>query len=141
MSRPSHLRSPLVSVHRTRKPCPVCGKRDNCAVSEDGTYCRRVRSDRQGRDGGWWHPNETAPAQTRASCIVKTPVARTPVDRTQRDLVYQALLRSLPLLPAPRENLQARGLDELAIARGRFKSTPTEDEAARIVSGIAADCD
>jgi hypothetical protein len=62
-------------------------------------------------------------------------------DRVTRDLVYQALLRWLSLLPAHRENLQARGLDELAITRARFKSTPTEEEAARIAAGIAEDYD
>jgi len=38
-------------------PCPVCQKASNCAVSRDGAtaYCRRVQSERQGRDGGWLH--------------------------------------------------------------------------------------
>jgi hypothetical protein len=64
-----------------------------------------------------------------------------PVDKGNRDAVYQALLRSLTLFTPHSESLQARGLDELAIARGRFKSVPTEDEAARIVKGITEDCD
>jgi DNA primase len=140
----NYQRSSLVSVHRIRRPCPVCGKRDNCAVSEAGTYCRRVRSDHQGRDGGWWHPNESstppsASAPSAAHVVERKPPA--PADRTKRDLVYQALLRALTLFTPHRENLQARGLDELAIARGRFKSTPTEDEAVSIVAGIAEDCD
>lgn len=140
----NYQRSPLVSVHRTRRPCPICGKRDNCAVSEDGTYCRRVCSDHQGRDGGWWHPKEShappcASTPNAAHIAERKPAA--PVDRTKRDLVYQALLRALTLFTPHRENLTQRGLDELAIARGRFKSTPTEDEAVRIVAGIAEDCD
>jgi hypothetical protein len=63
------------------------------------------------------------------------------VDRRVRDAVYQALLRSLTLFTPHRENLEARGLNQLAIARGRFKSTPTGEEAARTVKGITEDCD
>jgi conjugative relaxase-like TrwC/TraI family protein len=38
-------------------PCPVCHTAKNCAVSSDGetAYCRRIQSERQGRDGGWLH--------------------------------------------------------------------------------------
>jgi DNA primase len=141
----NHQYPPLVSVHRTRRPCPVCGKRDNCAVSENGTYCRRVRSDHQGRDGGWWHPNESylqpKASTPRPASVVKQKVIAPQVDRLVREAVYQALLRSLSLLTPHRENLQLRGLDELAIARGKFKSTPTEEEAASIVAALATDCD
>jgi hypothetical protein len=73
--------------------------------------------------------------------IKQEPPAVPLADRVRRDLVYQALLRSRPLFTPHRENLLARGLDEMAITRARFKSTPTEEEAARIVSGIAEDCD
>jgi DNA primase len=145
MSRPYQQRSPLISVHRTRRPCPVCGHRDNCAVSENGTYCRRMRSDRQGRDGGWWHPNDnySAPKSStpHETSVIKRKLTAPSVDRHVRDAVYQALLRSLPLLTPHRENLRARGLDEIAIARGKFKSTPTEEEAERIVASLAEDCD
>jgi DNA primase len=103
-----------------------------------------VRSDHQGRDGGWWHPNDgrvTPRASTPSSAHIVERKSPAPVDRTKRDLVYQALLRALTLFTPHRENLMQRGLDELSIARGRFKSTPAEDEAARIVAGIAEDCD
>jgi DNA primase len=144
MSSPHQQRTPLVSVHRTRKPCPVCGHRDNCAVNESGAYCRRVRSDHQGRDGGWWHPNDetqfSAPRRP-ALRIVEKPPSTPLADRFKRDLVYQALLRSLTLFTPHAENLRARGLDELTIVRGKFKSTPTEDEAARIVKMLVEECD
>jgi hypothetical protein len=144
MSKQLRPHSPLVPVHKTRKPCPVCGKRDNCAVSDAGTYCRRVRSEHQGSDGGWWHPNDEAdsmPARPAAPVIKPGPSSSPLADRVTRDLVYQAFLRALPLLPDHRQNLQARGLEELSITRARFKSTPTEEEAARIAAGIAEDCD
>lgn len=132
--------SPLVSVHRTRRPCPVCGHRDNCAVSDNGTYCRRVRSDYQGRDGGWWHPNTDAGVTPRPVPVVKPSKPPAPqLDRGKVDLVYQALLRSLSLLPAHRDGLRSRGLDELAIVRGKFKSTPTEAEAAAFIASLGLD--
>lgn len=144
MSSPHQQRSPLVSVHRTRKPCPQCGKRDNCAVSVAGTYCRRIPSQYPGRDGGWWHPNEDT-QHTSAPRPALRVVERQPVplsaNRHKLDLVYQVLLRSLTLFTPHADNLRARGLDDLAIARGKFKSTPTEEEATRIVRGIAEDCD
>lgn len=56
-------------------------------------------------------------------------------------MVYQVLLRSLPLLTPHNEDLEARGLDALARVRGKFKSTPTEEEAAHFVSKIIAECD
>jgi hypothetical protein len=112
-------------------------------VSDAGTYCRRVpnESNRVGRDGGWFHPNDNQASYVRpAPHVVQKPPA--PVaDRHTRDAVYHALLRSLILFTPHRENLQARGLDELSIACGHFKSTPTDEEAERITTGIAEDCD
>lgn len=141
MSKYLHTRSRLVSVHRLRIKCPVCGHKDNCAVNDDGTYCRRVRSDHQGKDGGWWHSNNEAQARPRpVPRVVETPKPA-PVDKFKCDLIYQAFLRSLTLFTPHREDLTRRRLNELAIARGKFKSTPTEDEAARIVKMLSEDCD
>jgi hypothetical protein len=112
-------------------------------VSDAGTYCRRVPNDsnQQGRDGGWFHPNDSQASYVRpAPRVVQKPPALV-ADRHTRDAVYHALLRSLTLFTPHRENLQARGLDELSIARGLFKSTPTDEEAERITKGIAEDCD
>jgi hypothetical protein len=111
-------------------------------VSDSGAYCRRVRSNYQGSDGGWWHPsNEAQPATPRPVLrVVEKPVEQL-IDRHKRDLVYQTVLRSLTLFTPHAENLHARGLGEIAIARGRFKSTPTEEEAARIVKMLLEDCD
>jgi hypothetical protein len=133
--------SRLVSVHRLRIPCPVCGKRDNCNVSEKGTYCRRAPSPYQGRDGGWWHPNEES--HSRPAPISK-PVARVVQRRADRQLIhalYSALLRLLVLLPAHRESLQARGLSFQTIERELFRSTPTEEEAREIAENLAETCD
>lgn len=135
-------RPPLVSVHRTKKPCPVCGKRDNCAVSDDGTYCRRVWSEHRGRDGGFWHPNEEGkPVRQPVLHVVKPEPKETRAARHTRHTIYEVLLRLSPLLPEHRENLSARGLSPEAIARGLFKSTPTEAETEQIASEISRDCE
>jgi hypothetical protein len=57
-------RSPLVSIHRLKIKCPICGQRDNCAVSDDHrvAFCRRVLSDRPGR-GGCLHMLSGAPVE------------------------------------------------------------------------------
>nr|MDQ3821226.1 hypothetical protein [Acidobacteriota bacterium] len=135
----------LVSVHRLRIKCPICGHKDNCAATRDGSrcYCRRWReagrSDgKEGRDGGMtFILSETNPSPRPSLRVVRPETKRTPVDRPKRDLVYQTVLRSLPLFTSHRENLESRGLDELSIARGRFKSTPTEEEAACIVESLS----
>lgn len=38
------------------KPCPICGKTDNCKAAIDGSavYCARVSSDREPNGGGQW---------------------------------------------------------------------------------------
>jgi hypothetical protein len=134
-------RSPLRPIHRLRIKCPVCGHKDNCAVSEDRTraYCRRTASSHQGRDGGWLHilvdtprPShapQTPPRDETAPIIV--------ADEAQRHSVYTALLRELQLSPADYASLRARGLSDEAIECGQFKSTPTKDEAATITRGLS----
>jgi hypothetical protein len=50
--------------HRVRKatPCGICGKPDWCCRGEKGWCCMRVESDRMVKNGGWFHPFETARA-------------------------------------------------------------------------------
>jgi DNA primase len=134
--------SRLVSVHRLRIPCPICGHRDNCAVSDDGTYCRREPSPYQGRDGGWWHPNEDtadrpAPIFKPAPHVIEQPRA----DRQLIHAIYSALLRLLVLLPAHRDALLARGLSLQTIERELFRSTSTEEEAREIAENLVETCD
>lgn len=56
-------------------PCPVCNKANNCAISREGetAYCRRVQSERQGRDGGWLHTLDQSPENFRQSSEMATP--------------------------------------------------------------------
>jgi hypothetical protein len=151
-------RSPLRPVYRLRIKCPVCGKPDNCAVSEDRTraFCRRVASPHQGRDGGWLHILEdrrhltTSQRATIAGKIANLKDGQTksaapngaaePVsvaDEARRHSVYTALLHELQLSPADYASLRARGLNDEAIEGGQFKSTPTKDEAAAITRVLA----
>jgi hypothetical protein len=138
-------RSPLRSVHRLRIKCPVCGKPDNCAVSEDRTraYCRRTASAHQGRDGGYLHILEETPHLSHApQTPPRTQAAPIIVaDEARRHSVYTALLRELQLSPADHASLRARGLSDEAIEHGQFKSTPTKDDADRITRRLAQDFD
>lgn len=129
-------RSPLISVHLLKIKCPICGHRDNCALSEDRTraYCRRVRSEHPGRDGGWTHiliERDFKAGPVLVSSVTPTPTPPR-VDRAFRDVVYRTLLRCLPLLPAHRDDLLRRRLSLQSIEQGNFKSTPTEDERRMI---------
>jgi hypothetical protein len=131
-------RSPLRPIYRLRIKCPVCGKPDNCAVSEDRTraYCRRTASSYQGRDGGWLHILEETP---RASCAPQKPSApmieaRCPRARVEHvHKVYSILIRAhLVLCATHKADLMARGLSEEAIAREGYRSTPPALYAATV---------
>jgi hypothetical protein len=124
------------------KHCLVCGNRDNCSTWEyrrGAIFCRRVPSEHPG-SGGWTHIlDEEAPRPVLHH--VKPEPRLAPMDRGKCDLVYQFVLRSLHLFTPHREDLIRRGLNELAIARGRFKSVPTEEEAERIVKMLLEETD
>ena len=121
-------RSPLVSIHKLKIKCPVCGHRDNCAVSQDRCicFCRRVRSDKPGR-GGWLHILNDAPVEVVR--VVTTPrpvVVRAGIEHLH--CVYDALLREhLVLTPEHVTNLRARGLSDFAIKHNCYRSTLTVD--------------
>jgi len=137
-------RSPLVSVHKLKIKCPVCGHRDNCAWSDAGTYCRRVRSPHIGRDGGWWHPKDELVDNAKecpALRVVTPPLPKPGVDKGVRDVVYRTLLHCLALSDAHFNNLSRRSLNREAIKRGRFKSTPTPEKADEVTAMIAPDAD
>jgi hypothetical protein len=47
------------------EPCPICEKPDWCTVGERGVNCMRVESQHKLTNGGWFHPNGSAPQQPR----------------------------------------------------------------------------
>jgi hypothetical protein len=132
-------REPLVAVSRLRIKCPVCSKRDNCAVSEDGrvAFCRRVASDKPGR-GGWTHIL-TAAAQPIVHVARVVPCAKTeraPIEH--RDGIYCALLRRhLTLSDGHRSQLRSRGLSDAEIERRGFKSTLTREKGDEIADALS----
>jgi DNA primase len=132
-------RSPFVPVYRLRIKCPVCGKPDNCAVSEDRAraYCRRVASEHPGIDGGYLHVlSDDAPAPPTLKAVRPQPAPV--VDRGVRSAVYESFLHALPLLTPHLDNLKTRGLSIEAVERGEFRSTPTEGEADALTLELAA---
>jgi hypothetical protein len=137
-------RAPLVRVNRKR-PCPVCGKPDNCSIREDGSaaYCRRsTHGDKQGRDGGWLHifRDDFAPTATPRPRIAPSPTPtpeRAPVERTHA--VYTDLRRlHLVLSEQHRANLKGRGLSDGAIEVAGYRSTPPEPFASNVARALAA---
>jgi hypothetical protein len=74
--------------------------------------------------------------------VVKEPKPPAPVaDKHMRSAIYRALLWHLSLSDSHRVNLVRRGLNEQAIEQGRFKSTPTAEEAARVVTELESEAD
>jgi hypothetical protein len=135
-------RSPLRPIHRLRIKCPVCGKPDNCAVSEDRTraYCRRTASSHQGRDGGWLHILEDTPRasyapqqqpQQPSAPMIEAGSLRADVEHVHK--IYSILIRArLVLSEEHRRALMMRGLAASAIERNGYRSTPTALYAATV---------
>ncbi len=116
----------------------MCGQRDNCALSEDGTraFCRRVKSDRPGR-GGWTHILSDTPRPfTSSPPIPKPPDARAPLEH--RDAIYCKVIRQfLSLSDARRRSLRARGLSDAEIGRCGFADTPDERQGQQIADALS----
>jgi conjugative relaxase-like TrwC/TraI family protein len=77
-------------------PCPVCNRANNCAISRDSetAYCRRVQSERQGRDGGWLHKLDKPAENFRQSDELATP-ATTSETRHRLATPFQERMRQL----------------------------------------------
>ncbi|HEX2913535.1 MAG TPA: DUF3854 domain-containing protein [Chloroflexia bacterium] len=101
-----------------RHPCPVCGHRDWCEISDVGqlVHCMRVPSDKplRARGGGWLHRLGLAlPQVTLADLrlIPNPPVEFKPLTPEQLDELNRELLRICPLSEAHRAYLEAEGVD------------------------------
>ncbi len=134
-------RSPLVSIHRLKIKCPVCGRNDNCAVSDDRriAFCRRVQSDHPGR-GGWTHILGDDSHVGVKPQVVSQPAGeqtdRAPIEH--RDAIYSTLIRKhLTLSYEHKQNLLARGMSEQEIARNGYVSTPDEHRASEIAADLS----
>ena len=134
-------KNPIHWLHVTaHDPCPVCHKPDNCAVSADGVlaYCRRVDSDRPGRDDGFVHSLSDRPGYTPHVIALQEEVAthdRAPVEH--RDEVHQDMLSVLDLKDRERINLLERGMSEEATRENNYKSVPSRILADAIAEGLA----
>ncbi len=131
-------RAPFVRVSRKR-PCPACGKHDNCNVSADGrvAYCRRVRGDKQGRDGGWVHLLTHGSTPKLAPPKPKPlPAERASADHVA-DVLTTLIRRSLTLSDRHKESLLVRGLSESEIGRNGYASAPTPEEGVRIARELS----
>ncbi|MDQ3686889.1 MAG: AAA family ATPase, partial [Acidobacteriota bacterium] len=132
---------PIRWLHVTAKdPCPVCHKPDNCAVSADRAlaYCRRVESDRPGRDGGFLHVLSERPGYAPRLIAPQDEVVthdRAPIEH--RDEVHQDLLAVLDLKDRERKNLSKRGMNEEAASANNYKSVPSRILADAIAEGLA----
>ena len=121
-------RATFVRVSRKR-PCEICHKPDNCNVSADGriAYCRRVRGDKQGRDGGWVHilTHDSPPPKITPPRPSSEPIAeRAGVDHL--DAIYSTLIRKhLVLSEDHKQQLLKRGLAVADIEHAGYRSMPT----------------
>lgn len=123
-----------------RAPCPVCDRPDWCAVSSDGRVarCMRVvdgpdviaREDSDGTPYGLRFLTD-GPCDPSAYRKHDPEPERASPDVLHR--VYSALLQVLPLSPAHRASLRARGLTDDEIDARGYRSLPLGDQARRKV--------
>jgi hypothetical protein len=132
-----------------KQRCPVCGKSDNCKVSEDGAlaYCRRVSAGgvKEGRDGGWIHVLIEEELQQKRVAPKPTPAAveTATVKRSADDLdeVYAAFLKQLVLSFEHEAELKSRGLIGVDIHLHSYRSMPTAVYAKEICRRLAQNFD
>ncbi|HEY0172878.1 MAG TPA: DUF3854 domain-containing protein, partial [Pyrinomonadaceae bacterium] len=123
--------------------CPVCHKPDNCAISTDGlrAYCRRVESDRPGRDGGYTHDlTKLADYEPKAQAATAPAVVqyeKRPIE--DRDRINRKIMDALRLERRDLDNLLGRGLTEEAIERDGYVSVPIRAQANQIAERLAAE--
>jgi len=132
--------NPIRWLHVTAQdPCPVCYKPDNCAISADGAlaYCRRVESDRPGRDDGFLHFLSDRPDYTPRITTLQEVATHERAPIEHRDEVHQDLLAVLDLKDRERINLSERGMSEEAARENNYKSVPSRILADAIAEGLA----
>jgi uncharacterized protein DUF3854 len=118
-------------------PCSICDHSDWCCTSTDGTWaiCRRVdtgaglhRVDKAGADYWLYRLDGHVPWQPSLSTPAPPPQPER-ADPLTIDRVYSSLLAVLPLSAAHRQALRARGLDDKAVLRGRYRTMPLQGRA------------
>ncbi len=130
-----------------RDPCPICGKPDNCRVTDDGTvaicariadgafktasngaYFHRLRE----REREYWQPAYQPPNPKPQS--TETPLA----PLAYRNEVYSALLEELPLSRRHADDLLRRELHDTTAAYQLYATVPGQAEAEEITASLAA---
>lgn len=98
--------------HRVSRqnPCPICGKPDNCVVSDDGTfaYCGRVDegSSKQNAGGQFLHRlKESQKPSSRPPATVAKPRKQTSVNRTNDWEILARAWFNMPWSKARRKEL------------------------------------
>jgi AcrR family transcriptional regulator len=110
-------------------PCPICGKPDQCSVSEDGDHCvcyregepSKARISQDGRTY-WVHRLTPTPTPTEPRYSVADGGGRL-ADPDIRHEIYDALLQGLDLSSQHEDALKARGLKTGLRAAG-YRSLP-----------------
>src|SRR5215208_3004361 len=121
-------RWPLVTEE---SPCHVCGKSDWCSVSADGkkAICRRkddgtgvLRTDKSGQDYWLYDLNGHRELILSEDVLQQDGEVPEKADPQTLDQVHGALLDTLALSPAHRQDLHRRGLTEACIKRSGYRT-------------------
>lgn len=113
-------------------PCPICEHRDWCGLSDDGAFaiCMRVAEGAVSttKNGGYLHRLRERDFQP-VPLVQRKPEPPPAAPVEQRHVVYEALLDALPLSGPHADNLAARGLSDLTIARNSYATLPGTSKA------------
>ncbi len=142
-------RSPLVPVIKTKCKCPVCDHKDWCSITADGALCFCMRisagSFKTARNGAYMHRLIEAPRTFNAPQPYRTAPTIEETLRAEDDrvvAVYADLLRlHLVLSEEHRQQLRARGLDDISIEVNGYVSTPPPLFAANVARALARNHD
>jgi hypothetical protein len=123
-----------------QRPCPVCGAAKWCQLSRDGAValCKRVESHREkvNKLGTRFWVHRLGPDAARPLPPEPDAPGVSAAPDAVLDAAHRALLSSLALSGAHRQNLRGRGLADDAIDAGLYRTLPLEGRArlARILA-------
>lgn len=130
---------------KRKRPCPICGKTDWCGISPDGKFalCNRVSDGavKVSSTGSFVHvlieddPQKPRNARPKVVLIEKPKLSKTSAEHLND--VYEAFLHFNELAAGHAQNLRARGLDDIAIHLGDYKSMPTPVYANKLAERLA----
>lgn len=122
--------------------CPICSGSDWCGFTDDGkmAICMRVWSEKKAKNGGFIHFLDGSQKIVSMRGVKNSKRVEKP-RKNISDLheIYSTFLAKLKLNDSHREQLRARGFNNIEIERIGFKTMPSKFESKNICRKLKKD--